>query len=141
MNTRAYIPAMKRLQLTPPYARSMHYCVRPLSPYIKCRFYLVDGGNNTEFAAAVRLRSGTGASLREWPIKEGCCFSVGNSVFHCTRQQPPAAVDAAADSSAAATTAAGSTASDTKPAQDAGGAKYVLFLHVSLLDRILFCTL
>jgi hypothetical protein len=78
----------------------------------------------------VRLRSGTGASLREWPIKEGCCFSVGNSVFHCTRQQPPAAVDTAADASAAATTAAGSTASDNRPAQDVGGARYVLLLQV-----------
>jgi hypothetical protein len=94
------------------------------------RFYLVDGGNNTEFAAAVRLRSGTGASLREWPIKEGCCFSVGNSVFHCSRQQPPteSTADSATTAGTTSGTATGTSASD-KPAQDAA-ARYVLLLHI-----------
>ncbi|CAM9913819.1 unnamed protein product, partial [Discosporangium mesarthrocarpum] len=53
-------------------------------------FFICDGGHGLEYPTAVRVQAGMG--LREWPLLEGSCFSVGLSVIctHYTRPQTSA---------------------------------------------------
>ncbi|CAM9355434.1 unnamed protein product, partial [Scytosiphon promiscuus] len=77
-------------------------------------FFFSDGGQETDFAAAFRIRVGEGN--RDWPLTQGSHFSAGLTVFRAYRARPqdtkrqreaqsdpsPASLDAAASASGGA---------------------------------------